>query len=129
MLGTNDLKHRYGMSAFDIGANLATLLTLIKQSTCWNDEASPKVLMMAPPPTGRLTQVGATDFPEIFRGAEEKSKQLGRIYRAVAKEAGVDFLDTSEVIVSSDVDGIHFDLDEHRKLGEAVAAVVRKLLA
>jgi lysophospholipase L1-like esterase len=34
MLGTNDLKHRFGMSALDIGRNVATLLDMIRQSTC-----------------------------------------------------------------------------------------------
>ena len=121
MLGTNDLKHRFGMSAFDIGANVATLLGLVKQSTCSCSGGAPRVLLMAPPPVGKLTVVGSTNFPEIFRGAEEKSKMLGQVYRKFALEAGVAFLDTSEVIVSSDVDGIHFEADQHRKLGEAVA--------
>ena len=38
-------------------------------------------------------------------------------------------MDTSEFIKSSDLDGIHFEQEEHRKLGEAVAqkigAIVR----
>jgi len=127
MLGTNDLKHRFGLSAFDIGANVATLLGLMKQSTCSCSGGAPQVLLMAPPPVGRLTKVGSTNFPEIFRGAEEKSTILGRICRKIAQEAGAAFLDTSEVIVSSDVDGIHFDIEEHRKLGESVAAVVKAL--
>jgi len=128
MLGTNDLKHRFGMSAFDIGANVATLLGLIKQSTSSSAGGAPQVLLLAPPPVGKLTVVGSTNFPEIFRGAEEKSKMLGQTYRKFAQEAGVAFLDTSEVIVSSDVDGIHFEAEEHRKLGEAVAGQVRRLL-
>ena len=129
MLGTNDLKHRFGLSAFDIGANVATLLGLVKQSTSSSAGGSPQVLLMAPPPVGRLTTVGPTNFPEIFRGAEEKSKMLGEVYQKFAQEAGVAFLDTSEVIISSDVDGIHFEAEEHRKLGEAVAKRVQQLLA
>jgi hypothetical protein len=35
--------------------------------------------------------------------------------------------DASEVIVSSDVDGIHLDAAEHGKLGEAVAARVGEI--
>jgi lysophospholipase L1-like esterase len=128
MLGTNDLKHRFGMSAFDIGANVSALLGLVKQSTCSYSGGAPRVLLMAPPPVGRLTVVGSTDFPEIFRGAEGKSGMLGQIYKKFSLEAGVAFLDTSDVIVSSDVDGIHFEADDHRKLGEAVAREVRRLL-
>ena len=128
MLGTNDLKHRFGMSAYDIGTNVATLLGLVKQSACSCSGDAPQVLLLAPPPVGKLTPVGSTNFPEIFHGAEEKSRILGQIYRKFAQEAGVAFLDTSEVIVSSDVDGIHFEADEHRKLGGAVARQVKQLL-
>ena len=38
------------------------------------------------------------------------------------------FLDASEVVVSSDLDGIHLEAGEHRKLGEAVADRVRSAL-
>jgi lysophospholipase L1-like esterase len=130
MLGTNDLKNRFGMSAFDIGCNAATLLGMISQSTCGVEGQAPSLLLLlAPPPVGKLTPVGQTNFPELFRGAEEKSIALGELYRRVAQEARAAFLDTSEVIVSSDVDGVHFELDQHRRLGEAVAAIVRRLLA
>jgi hypothetical protein len=37
-------------------------------------------------------------------------------------------MDAGEVIVSSPLDGIHFEAAEHRKLGEAVAARVRDIL-
>jgi len=37
-------------------------------------------------------------------------------------------LDTAQVIVSSDLDGIHFEKGEHQKLGRAVAARVREIL-
>ena len=38
-------------------------------------------------------------------------------------------LDAGAVIVSSDLDGIHFEAEEHRKLGLAAAERVRELLA
>ena len=129
MLGTNDLKHRFGMSAFDIGANVAALLGLVKQSACSCSGGAPRVLLMAPPPVGKLTVVGSTNFPEIFRGAEEKSKMLGQVYQKFAYEAGVAFCLMTGDAHNVRVDGIHFEADEHRKLGEAVAKRVKQLLA
>ena len=38
------------------------------------------------------------------------------------------FFDAGSVIVSSETDGIHFDPDAHRTLGEALAAEVRRLI-
>jgi hypothetical protein len=39
---------------------------------------------------------------------------------------GCAFLDAGEVMASSDLDGIHFEADEHRKLGVAVARAARE---
>ena len=57
----------------------------------------------------------------MFQGGFEKSKLFSRHYRVKAMEMGCEFLDASEFIKSSDLDGIHFEQEEHRKLGEAVA--------
>lgn len=79
--------------------------------------------MIAPPPVAKLT-----DFAEMFEGAEEKSRRLGPHYRRVAEEMGCHFLDASSAIVSSDLDGIHFEAAEHEKLGVAVAVKIRGIL-
>ena len=39
------------------------------------------------------------------------------------------FLDAGEVIVSSPLDGVHFDAAEHGKLGRAVAASLVEMFA
>jgi lysophospholipase L1-like esterase len=117
MLGTNDLKERFGVSASDIAQGAASLAEMALRSGCGPDGGAPVVLLVAPPPVGRLT-----DMAQMFEGAEEKSLEFFRHYQRFAEKYGFEFLDAGEVIVSSDVDGIHFDADEHRKLGEAIAA-------
>lgn len=123
MLGTNDLKKRFSLSAYDIAEGAGVLVDMVHKSDCGPGERAPQVLLMAPPPVARLTEYG-----EMFEGAEAKSRLLSKHYRRVAKEHGCAFFDTAAVIVSSDIDGIHFDLDEHKKLGLAVAARVREIL-
>jgi len=123
MLGTNDLKKRFSLSAFDIAKGAGVLASMAQGSETGPGGHAPKVLLLAPPPVAKLTE-----FAEMFEGAEDKSQKLGRYYRQVAQELGCAFLDTSEVIVSSDVDGIHFDPEEHRKLGEKVAEIARTIL-
>ncbi len=124
MLGTNDLKMRFSVSAADIANGAGVLVDTIHKSAAGPDGAPPHVLLLAPPPVARLTE-----FAEMFEGAGEKSVRLAAHYRRVATERGCAFLDTSAVIVSSDLDGIHFEAGEHKKLGQAVAARVRQLLA
>jgi len=64
----------------------------------------------------------------MFQDAEEKSRKFPTHYQRFAEQSGCGFLDAGEVIVSSDIDGIHLEAEEHRKLGEAVAARVRETL-
>ena len=64
----------------------------------------------------------------MFEGAERKSERLTEHYARVAQVRGCAFLDTGRVIVSSDLDGIHLETGEQKKLGVAVAARVHELL-
>jgi lysophospholipase L1-like esterase len=120
MLGTNDLKKRFSVSAYDIANAAGVLVDVVQRSDAGPEGHPPKVLLMAPPPVGKLTE-----FAEMFEDAEVKSRKFSEYYRRVAEEYGCMLLDTSEVIVSSDLDGIHFEAGEHQKLGEAVAARVK----
>ncbi len=123
MLGTNDLKTRFAASASDIAQGAASLAEEALRSGCGPEGGAPVVVLISPPPLGRLT-----DMAEMFEGAGEKSKGLAGHYRRFAEQDGLAFLDASEVVVSSDLDGIHLEADEHRKLGEAVADRVRSAL-
>ena len=119
MLGTNDLKMRFSVPAYDIANGAGVLVGTIQKSET-GVNGPPAVLLMAPPLVSRLT-----DFAEMFEGAEAKSRKFSLHYRRVAEEYGCHFLDTGEIIVSSDLDGIHFEKSEHQKLGKAVAEAVR----
>lgn len=123
MLGTNDLKKRFSLSAFDIAQGIGVLIRIVHQSAASRVGAAPRVLLLAPPPVAKLTY-----FDQMFEGAEAKSQKLGFYCRQVAEEFGCAFLDTAVIILSSDLDGIHFEAAEHRKLGEAVAQRVVQLI-
>jgi lysophospholipase L1-like esterase len=125
LLGTNDLKHRFGLGADDIARGAGVLVDLCQQSATGPDGGPPKVLLLAPPPLAPLTGL---PFAEMFAGGEEKSRTLGRWYQMVATEKRCAFLDLAGVIVSSPTDGIHFDPPEHAKLGQAVASRVRQII-
>jgi lysophospholipase L1-like esterase len=123
LLGTNDLKVRFSLSAYDVTNGAGMLVDIVQRSDAGPNGGAPRVLLMAPPPLGRLTE-----YAEMFEGAKLKSRKFSEHFRRVADEYGCVFLDTSDIIVSSDVDGVHLEGDEHRKLGKAAAAVVRNIL-
>ncbi len=116
MLGTNDLKHRFGLSAWDIAHGAARLVKMAQGSDFGPGGRPPRVLLIAPPPLGRLS-----NFAGMFQDAAEKAKGLASAYEEVAAELGCDLLDARSVVRSSDKDGIHFDPEGHVALGGAVA--------
>jgi lysophospholipase L1-like esterase len=121
-LGVNDLKARFFASASDAADGAGILVTIAQRSGAGPDGSPPVVLLMAPPPVGRLTELA-----EMFAGAEEKSRGFARQYRRVAEKYGCELLDAGEQVRASDLDGIHLEAGEHRKLGEAVAARVKEM--
>jgi lysophospholipase L1-like esterase len=122
MLGTNDLKRRFDLNASDIAQSAAELTEMAWRFAQAPDGSHAKVLLVAPPAVSTLTE-----FDQMFDGAHEKSRQFSRYYRLAAGWRHLPFFDAGSVIVSSEKDGIHFDADEHRKLGEALADEVHRL--
>ncbi|MGH3148559.1 MAG: SGNH/GDSL hydrolase family protein [Rubrobacter sp.] len=123
MLGTNDLKARFAASASDIAQGAASLAEMALRSGCGPEGGAPVVVLISPPAVGRLAEMA-----EMFEGSEEKSRRFPGHYRHFAGQHGCGFLDASEIIASSDLDGIHLEAGEHRKLGVAVAGHVRSAL-
>ncbi len=121
-LGVNDLKQRFAVPASDIADGVRKLSWKILKSDTGPGGQTPKLLIMAPPPLGKLTM-----FADMFAGGAEKSKQFSEHYRTVAEELGCAYLDTGAYVVSSDVDGIHWEPDQHIKLGQVVASKVKAI--
>lgn len=122
-LGVNDLKMRFSLSAYDIAEGVGVLAQVVQKSNAGIMNGTPQILLLSPPPLGKLTA-----YAEMFEGAEAKSRKLAEHYSRVATELGCSFLDSSTTIVASDLDGVHFEQNEHAKLGQAVAIKVRELI-
>ena len=125
MLGTNDLKARFGVSPPEIARGVGELLRIVGHSESGPAGRAPKSLVICPPPLAD-TFGEKSEFVDIFAGGREKSLRLTPAYAAVAKEYGAEFLNAGDVIRSSRFDGIHFDADQQRLLGHTVA---EKILA
>ena len=123
LLGTNDLKKRFSVSAQDIAFGAGVLVDIVNKSGSGRDLKAPKVLLLIPPPLGKLT-----DFNEMFEGGREKSQKFSEHFKNVARMYTCEFFDTSTVIKSSNIDGIHFEKEAHNQLGEAVAKIVKRIL-
>jgi lysophospholipase L1-like esterase len=124
MLGSNDLKARFSVTAFDIAQSAGVLVDVVQKSAFGPDGNPPQVLLMSPPVIGKLT-----GFAEIFEGGVEKSRKLVVYFRQVAEERKCYFLDAAQIVVADAADGVHLDRSEHEKLGKAVASQVRSIFS
>jgi len=123
MLGTNDLKTRFGICAQEIAYSAGNLVDYVLRSSAGINGDSPKVLFIAPPVIKE-----ASVFSYIFRDSVEKSQDMGMYYRKVAEELNVPFLDASDIVVSSPFDGIHWDEEEHTMFAKVVAEKIEEII-
>ena len=126
MLGSNDLKTMFNAPAGDIAAGAGLLAKMVLQSDAGPGNKAPQVLLVCPPPIGDLS--GMPELDAKLADGRLKSMALPEFYQNVARQLGVIFLNSQDIIVPSPVDGIHLEASEHAALGRAVAVKVRKML-
>ena len=125
MLGTNDLKRRFNPGPFEISRGAQLVAKAAMASECGIGDGAPKVLMVCIAPL-----VKADAFAQIIDPhAVEISRKLAPFYKACAGECGAAFFDAGTVVTScSPADGIHWEAEDHRRFGKAMAAEVKALL-
>ena len=121
MLGTNDTKARFGMTAADIARGVEMLARTILSDRwdegCGPDGGAPRLLVVAPP---HCTLDGPFDRDEDGRTAR-LSRALAPLLADIVRSLGGELLDAADVAEMSPIDGVHLDADGHRALGEAIA--------
>lgn len=123
MLGTNDLKHRFAATAWDIAEGIGRLVACIGHSDAGPGGAAPVPLVVAPVPIVETGWLG-----EMFRGGTETSRELAAAIGRLAARQGFAWLDAGAVAEVDPVDGIHLDAKGQAAIGRAVAARLRELL-
>lgn len=108
MLGTNDFKTKYNISAEDAAEGMKRLLNRVSDFSREND-LNPALIIAAPPIFMPVSQEKA----ELFKDAHEKMMLFSRLLQELAYTYNVSFLDTSAISVDIR-DGIHLsDKTQH----------------
>ena len=125
MLGSNDLKMRFSVPQLNIADGVGILVDIIQKSDTGENGEPPQVVLIAPPP---ISPVPGSDIDEEFVGGVEKSLKFAEYYRRAADEYGCSFFDSSQVLSTSLVDGLHFEPQAHEALGLQIAKFVLNIL-
>lgn len=123
MLGTNDCKSYYNVSARTIGKGIERCLDVLEQ------HLDPEnILLVSPMALGDEVYLEEKD-PEFNRESVAVSRNLKEVYRSIAKKHGVKFLAASDIVKASTIDDEHMDAAGHRAFADAVYAAIRTGLA
>ena len=122
MLGTNDLKVEFNLTTAGITQGAKNLCEMVMNSEYLEDHP-PQILLISP------THIGYNVLPEdkeFFDSAREKSLQFGEHYEKAAAELGIHFLDAAKIVKESEVDGVHWDAEQHVKFGKYLTQIIKK---
>lgn len=118
MLGTNDLKPRFSVTAYEIARSVERLLLATRAEAVTRGE-----LIICPAPvreTGTLT--------DVFAGAGARQAGLEAHLRAVAERHGCGFVEAGAHVSVSPRDGVHWEAPEHDRFGAVMAEQARAAL-
>jgi lysophospholipase L1-like esterase len=119
MLGTNDVKARFGATPATIVAGFAALVDIATQADMQDRHGGFEILLICPPVALEAGLLG-----DEFIGCEAKSRALAPLLASYATARGLNFLNAGDHITASPSDGIHFEPDSHATLAGAVAAAI-----
>lgn len=114
MLGTNDLKNRFSVTALEIARSVGRLAVCVRAELPGTD-----VMLVAPAP---VRETGS--LAEVFEGAERRQVGIEGHLRDLAEELGCGFVEAGRHVAVSPVDGVHWEDAAHEVFGTALATCV-----
>ncbi|RUU58327.1 SGNH/GDSL hydrolase family protein [Mesorhizobium sp. M2C.T.Ca.TU.002.02.1.1] len=126
MLGANDMKPWIHGNPVAAKQGIQRLIDIVRGHDYPFDWPAPQILIVAPP---AVTRTDNAEFKEMFAGGDDASKRLAPQYSALADEAGCGFFDAGTVATTTPLDGVHLDAENTRRLGQALAPLVRVMLS
>jgi len=118
MLGANDAKMRFNMTARTIAEGCMRLIRLVRLYGMDAHGAPPAVLLAAPPPIAEW--VTDTPYAQVFGpNAAAVTRGLPAEYARYARLMRCEFLDAGRYAACSREDAIHLTADGHARLAEA----------
>ena len=126
MLGSNDLKESFHLSAEEIAKGAGILVRVIKEFTTEKQGFIPEIILVSPPEIG--TGISTSPFYGTFyEDAVDRSRQFPQYYKKVAEQEGCIFFDAARYIQPSETDSLHLTAEGHKTLAEELYKLVKTI--
>ncbi|HWA19555.1 MAG TPA: GDSL-type esterase/lipase family protein [Devosia sp.] len=121
MLGTNDFKDQFSITAFNSARGMLTLIQMVKGHFALV-ERGPEILVVTPPSISEAAE------PAIWGDGHRRCADHAYYLEQVASRTGCFHYDANKA-VRVGIDGIHLDEPAHDLLGKALAREAEAILA
>ena len=127
MLGTNDIKKKFGYCAIDIADEMNLLLEKVVAFNNFRQEGKAKIVLMSPPLFGKKPDSIYADPCYDYEEARKITKELAELYKQLADKFSCDYINAALYANADDsIDGYHLSGKEQTKLGLAIADIIKK---
>lgn len=118
-VGTNDLQFQYDIDFNVVEEGLKKLIDLAK-------EKAEKIIIIPPVILDERILKGFFSF-QFDEKSVSKSKEIGKIFKQIAKDYNCLWFDVNEIIKPSDFDGLHYDESAHMLIGDKITEFVKTI--
>ena len=124
MLGTNDTKTYFSMTAQNIADAAGRLVQIAQTSPFGPGRQNPQVLLVSPP------SIDPNETLDYMFGQQAHEKSLGfpKAFKKIADETGCHFMDAAPFAKPGTADGLHLSPESHASLAKAMYEKVLSIL-
>ncbi|ADL36490.1 GDSL-family lipase/acylhydrolase (plasmid) [Butyrivibrio proteoclasticus B316] len=126
MLGSNDLKQTFHLTAEQIAENAGILIDVIKEFTAEKQDFVPEIILVSPPEIG--AGIKYSPFYGAFtENAIDESKKFHEYYEKIADSKGCIFFNAAQYIYPSETDSLHLTPEGHKILADEIYKVIQAI--
>lgn len=120
-IGINDLQKNYNVNDFDIKQGMLNLINIVK-----NELKYAKIIIAAPSVLSK--DIFTSNFSYLFdESSIEKSLKISTIYEKLSFNNNCIFVDFNRITSVSDIDGLHYSEESHKKIAQALCNLIKQL--
>ncbi len=117
-IGINDLQKFYNPTLEEFETGIENLIKKIRESL-------PNCNIIILSPSHITENILNSNFRFMFNQTSiEKSKQITPIYEKIANEYNCKFLDLNKIVIPSEIDGLHYEVEEHKKIAQSIITLL-----
>ncbi|NTU69868.1 hypothetical protein HGB13_03565, partial [bacterium] len=123
-LGKNNLKSKYNASSKSVAKGIEECIKVIQKEGKTRYGKIPKIILIPVLPIIEKINMHAGRMENAFVGANKKSISLLPLYKEIAHNYKIEFIDITKFVKVSGIDGVHMTANSHRVIGTKIAELI-----